>query len=134
MLCNKIKKRIYFLLKQFDKTNDFQKSVELTKSKFKLDDNQMNFYIDECIKNYYIDGVKSSRPMSNSIYLIYCSHIYLTYNGYEFMKNYYSLLSRIIFEILLIIITAIITTVVNNEWSNSNQRIDCSQNIFAYRT
>lgn len=129
MIFNKSKKQIYFLLKDFDKTNNFNKSLNNTQLKFKIDDYTLDFRINECVSNHFVDGIQSSSTDDNSYVIDFSEHIFITYNGYEFLKNYYGFIRKGIIQLLIIVITAIVTVLANNYLSNSNNCIDTINKI-----
>ena len=129
MIFNNSKKQMYFILKDFNKTKDFKKTIENTKNKFKIYDNKLGFRINECVNRNLLDGINTSHSINNSQHSVLCEHIFITYNGYEFITNYHSKAKSIIRDILLIVITAVITSLVNNYLSKSDQYYDIISQI-----
>lgn len=129
MFFNKSKRQMYFLLNDFNKTNDFKLSMNNTKDKFKIDDYTLGFRINECVTNHFINGIHSDATASNRYICNVSEHIFITYNGYEFLTNYYSFIKKILWELLIIIVTATITVIINNKLSNDNQITNITDNV-----
>lgn len=125
---NKVKNNMYKILKSLDKTDNY----ELTKNKIlkSINENKFNYAIYECDRHHFLDGFICSRGIiHNDFFIKVPEKFYITQDGYNFLKNYYSNLFNLIRDILLMIITAYITVLINNKWSNTNQSCYCFDNI-----
>ena len=134
MIFNNSKRQMYFLLKDFNKTKDFKLSVSNMRNKFKLDEHNTSFRIYEIVTSHYIEGINCNKTMSNTYINTLSNHIFITYSGYEFLKDYYGFIKRIIWELFIIITTAIITVMANNKFSVSNQDINLCDDIISQCT
>ncbi len=129
MFRNKVKFLIYKTLTNFNKTKDLHVTQKYIINKYKLQENDFGFILEECINNHFLDGVISSKSMNNHFSTIYKDYIYITYNGYEFLKNYYGFIFKLLRDFSLIVITAIVTVFINNELSNSNQTVNVCDDV-----
>ena len=135
MLFRNISKRnMYIVLKIFNKYKDMFKTQEFVCKKLKLDEPTFANIVSECVLNHFLDGIATSSSVSNLKYNVYSEHIYITYSGYEFLKNYYAFLKRILWELFLIITTAFITVVFTNWLPNSNHDVDTVQDFISNKT
>ena len=121
ILYNKSKRNMYVVLKTFNNCNDIFKTQKLVCEKLKIDEITFAHIISECVSNYFFDGIKTTTSVSNLKYNIYSEHIYISYNGYEFLKNYHGFIKRIAWELFLIITTTLITIILTNYFSDTNQ-------------
>lgn len=119
-LYNKSKRNMYLVLSTFNKHNDIFKTQKHICKKLKIDEKEFAQIVSECVAHNFFDGIKSSSSINNCKHIVYCEHIYITYSGYEFLKNYYDFIKSFLWNLSLIITTAIITVVINNKFSNFN--------------
>lgn len=131
---NVSKRNMYLLLKSFNKHKDIYKTQEFVCKKLKLDEASFANIVSECVLNHFFDGIETSSSASNLKHNVYSEHIYITYNGYEFLKNYYTFLKRIVWELFLIITTAFITVAFTNWLPNSNHDADTFQDFISNKT
>ena len=131
---NKVKFQMYKTLIIFKKCNDIFKTQNYICKKFNIQESDFTFIIRQCVENHFIDGISCSQSISNLTHTDYCEHIYLTYSGYEFMKDYYSFIKKLLWNLFLIITTAIITVKVNNFFSKPNQIINPTNNVVSNDT
>lgn len=117
---NKTKFLMYKTLTSFNKTHDMQKTQDIIISKYSLKDNDFAFIISQCVDNHFIDGIFYDKSANNRFMTIYKKYMYITYNGYEFVKNYYSFILKLLRDLLLILATALVTVNVNN-WLSTEQ-------------
>ena len=122
-LYNKSKRNMYLVLSAFNKHNDISKTQKHICKKLKIDEDKFAQIVSECVAHNFFDGINSSSSMNNRKHVVYCERIYITYSGYEFLKNYYDFLKKLLWNLFLIVTTAIITVAINNKFSNSNQDI-----------
>lgn len=120
-LCNKSKRNMYFVLSAFNKYNDMLKTQNYICNKLKITEDKFAQIISECVAHNFFDGIESSASINNRKHITYCEHVYITYSGYEFLKNYYEFIKNLLWNLFLIIATAIITVMINNKFSDSNQ-------------
>lgn len=125
---------MYLLLKSFNKYKDIYKTQEFVCRKLKLDEASFANIVSECVLNHFLDGIVTSSSVSNLKYNVYSDHIYITYNGYEFLKNYYAFLKRIVWELFLIITTAFITVIFTNWFSDRNHDVSTIQDFISNKT
>lgn len=129
---NKNKYLMYKTMIKFNKCNSMPKTQEFIINKFKLDDYYFSYIISQCVEQHYIDGIVVSKSINNHHHTVYTQNIYITYYGYEFLKNYYSLIKKIIWQLLVIITTATITVNINNWLDTSkkthDQKCQCNSN------
>ena len=130
---NKVKFQMYNFLVMFNKCNSIEKTRKDFCKKFKFNDNDNNFefVVSQCLDNNFLSGITYSTSVSNNYYLVYSENIYITYTGFEFLKNYYSFLKKILWNLFIIITTAVITVIANNKLSNSNQKIDTTNKVIS---
>ena len=121
---NKVKYQMYKTLINFKKFQNISKTQNYICKKFNIQESDFTFIIRQCVENHFIDGIKCSKSINNYTYAIYSENIYLTYSGYEFLKDYYSFVKKILWNLFLIITTAIITVKVNDFFSKPNQIIN----------
>ncbi len=122
MFFNKLKYQMYKLLTKFNNCKSLDETKQYICQKFKIDnDNDFNFIVSQCIDFGFIDGISYSNSISNHIHIIIRDNIFITYNGYEFLKNYHTFIKKILWNLFLIIATAIITVKVNDYFSKTNQ-------------
>ena len=121
---NKNKYLMYKTLNYFNKHYDIEKTQVYIIKKYKLEEFYFAYIISQCIDHKLIDGIDDSTSLNNHHHLVYTENIYITYNGYEFLKNYYGFAKRFIGEILLVIFTATVTVLVNNYLSKTEQSIN----------
>ncbi len=125
------KRNMYIVLKNFNKYKDVYKTQEFVCKKLKLDEASFANIVSECVLNHFFDGIATSSSVSNLKHNVYSDHIYITYNGYEFLKNYYAFLKRILWELFLIITTAFITVAFTNWLPNGNHNVGTIQDIIS---
>lgn len=127
---NKNKYLMYKTLLKFNKCKSMQETQKFIIKKYKLDEWFFSYITDQCVEMKFIDGIKSTTSMSNRYHTTYSQNIYITYNGYEFLKNYYGFIKKVLWNLFLIITTAIITVIFNNKFSVSNENINTGDNVF----
>ncbi len=127
MFRNKVKRNMYKFLKKLDKTHDY----DVTKNYMlnKISEHNYKIMIKECIDKQLIVNVKYYLSIGCTIEVQELDNIFLTYNGCEFIKNYYSYILKLLRDFLLIIVTAIVTVLINNELSNSNQTVNVCDDV-----
>ncbi len=128
---NKVKYQMYKTLITFKKYNDISKTQNYICKKFNIQESDFTFTIRQCVENHFIDGINCSQSLDNTTHIIYSEHIYLTYSGYEFMKEYYSFIKKLLWNLFLIFTTAIVTVKVNNFFSKPNQIINPTNNVIS---
>ena len=131
---NKVKYQMYITLIKFRKYNDIFKTQDFICKRFNIQESDFTFIIRQCVENHFIDGIDCSQSSNNLTYAIYNEHIYLTYSGYEFMKDYYSFVKKLLWNLFLMITTAIVTVKVNDFFSKSNQIINPSNHVISDNT
>ena len=134
ILRNKVKYQMYKTLMKFKKCNDISKTQNYICKKFNIQESDFTFIVRQCVENHFIDGINCSQSLNNTTHASYSEHIYLTYSGYEFMKNYYSFIKKLLWNLFLIITTAIVTVKVNDFFSKSNQVINPANHIVSNNT
>lgn len=127
---NKFKYQMYYFLNSYNKNHDINKTKNKMIDKFKIDEEKFWYVVYQCVEFKYIDGIKCSKSINNHIHTILLKHIYITYLGYEFIKTYYEFIKKIFWNLFLIITTAVVTVIINNKFSNSNQRVNSINDIF----
>ena len=131
---NKVKYQMYKTLISFKKYNNIFKTQNYICKKFGIQESDFTFIVRQCVENHFIDGINCSQSLDNTTHAIYSEHIYLTYSGYEFMKDYYSFVKKIIWNLFLIITTAIVTVKVNDFFSKPNQIINPTNNVISNKS
>ncbi len=126
---NKTKYLMYKTLIKFKKFKDLHITQDYIIKKYKLRENEFGFIINECVNYQFIDGVVQSKSINNHFSHIYKDYIYITSKGYEFLKDYYSSIFKLLRDFLLIGVTAIVTVLINNELSNSNQTVNICNDV-----
>lgn len=117
---NKVKHNMYKILKSLNKTNDY----ELTKNKLlnSMSEVDFNYAIYECDRQHLLDGfICTKGAVNNNVFIKVPKRFYITISGYEFIKSYYSNIKNLLRDLFLILTTAIITVVINNKWSNTDE-------------
>lgn len=114
---NNVEKYIYkFLIKLH--SNNFYVAFDYLRNKYKLERNYIVSIIQECISSEYIDGMSSSNSIHNSKYIELSEYIYVTRKGYSFIRQYRLNVFNFFWipfkNLVIILITAIITAVVTN--------------------
>lgn len=127
---NKNKYLMYKILIKFNKCKSIFETQEYIINKFKLEEWYFSYLIGQCVEHHLIDGIVVSKSINNHYHTVYTENIYITYNGYEFLKNYYGLIKKILWNLFLIITTAIITVKINNWLSSTEQSCDCISNPY----
>ncbi len=118
---NKNKFLMYKTLLKFNKCKSIKETKDFIINKFNIDDWYFSYLIGQCVELQLIDGIKVTKSINNHYHNVYTENIYLTYNGYEFIKNYYGWLKKLLRDLLLITITAIITVLVESKLDTTNQ-------------
>lgn len=130
ILRNKNKYLVYKTLLKFKKYGCMFKTQDYITKKFKFDEYYFAYIVGQCVEMKLLDGIRTSKSINNHYHNVYSENIYITYNGYEFLKNYHSKFYSLLRDLFLIFITAVvtatITVLINNKFSKSNQ----SNNIF----
>lgn len=127
---NKVKHNMYIFLKSYNKYHNYDKVKQLMIEK--IDENDFNFAVSQCIDNHFINGIRyTSEKTTNYIHINHSEILYITYYGFEFLKNYYGNIKNLIRDIFLILITAIITVIINNKWSNLDECNNIVNNIIS---
>lgn len=126
---NKNKYLMYKTLVKFNQCKSMTETQDYIIDKYKLDSWYFSYIISQCVEMKLIDGIKSEPSMGNNYKTTYAKYIYITYNGYEFLKNYYGFIKKVLWNLSLIFITAVITVLINNKFSNFNQIINISDNV-----
>lgn len=133
MKTNRIEIGIYNFLNTFHKTNDIDKSFQKIKQKLKCEDEYARYIISECVTYEYFSGINFTRSINHSIHLDIRNHKYITRKGYQFIHDYK--INKLNFfwipfkNLVIIVITAFITVIVGNFFSNNKQSIEVSDNI-----
>lgn len=118
---NKNKFLMYKILIKFNKCKSIEDTQIFIINKYKIDKKDFSYLISQCVEQQLLNGIIANKT-ANNYYHIFCSeNIYLTYYGYEFIKNYYGWIKKLLRDLFLIFITAIITVIINNELDNTNQ-------------
>lgn len=129
---NRNKLLMYKTLLKFDKCKSINDTKEYIINKYKLTEDYFTYLIGQCVELQLIDGISVNKSINNNYFNIYSENIYLTYNGYEFIKNYYGWLKKLLRDLLLITITAIITVLVESKLDPTkqvhNQECQCYSN------
>ncbi len=128
MIFNISKRQMYFLLKDFNKTKNFKSSIANMSSKFKMDNSTTGFRVYEVVANHYIEGVNCNKTMANTYVNTLSNYIFITSSGYEFLKDYYGFIRKILWELFIIVTTAVVTIMLNNKFSISNKDTSSSNN------
>lgn len=123
---NKNKYLMYKILLKFKKYRCMPETQDYIVKKYKIDEYYFAYIIGQCVEMNLLDGIHSSKSINNYYHNVYSENIFITYNGYEFLKNYHSKFYSLLRDLFLIFVTATVTILINNEFSNSNQ----SNNIF----
>lgn len=118
MFTNKIDKYMHYFLSKFNKTKDFNKSFKALMSKYNINQQYACFVIYEIINLNYITGVSVTPSMANTYFLNLSNNQIITRKGYKFIDSYRKNIINLFLipfkNLILIIITAIITTFINN--------------------
>lgn len=129
---NRNKLLMYKTLLKFDKCKSINDTRKYIINKYKLTEDYFTYLIGQCVELQLIDGISVNKSINNNYFNVYSKNIYLTYNGYEFIKNYYGWLKKLLRDLLLITITAIITVLVENKLNPTkqvhNQECQCYSN------
>ena len=126
---NKNKYLMYKILIKYSKCNSMVETQKYIINKFKLDEWHFTYLIGQCVEHHLIDGIVVSKSINNHYHTVYTENIYITYSGYDFLKNYYGFIKRILWNLFLIVTTAIITVLIENKFSNSNQDINTRNEV-----
>ena len=118
---NKTKYLMYKTLTMFNKCKSMPETQKFIINKYKLDEWYFAYITTQCVEMHLIDGITSNTSMSNHHQTTYAQNIYITYNGFEFMKNYYGFIKKVLWNLFLIITTAIITVNFDNWFSTTKQ-------------
>lgn len=125
---NEVKYNMYRFLLSLKKSHDYKKTYQ--ELSLKIENSNLDYVIAECVDNHFIDGITYSKgKLENDIYLHCSNKIYLTSTGCEFIKNYYSYIFKLLRDIFLIFVTAIVTVLITNKFSVSNQDINLTCHI-----
>lgn len=131
-LRNKNKFLMYKILHKFENCKSIGDTKNFIVNKYKIDENYFSYLIGQCVEQQLFDGIKITTSINNFYHNIYSKNIYISYNGYEFIKNYYGWLKKLLRDLFLIIITAFVTVVINNNLDNTkqihNQECQCYSN------
>ncbi len=122
-LYNKSKRNMYLVLSSFNKYSDIFEVQKRICRKLKIDEVKFAQIVSECVERNFFDGISSLSSANNHKHNVYRDQIYITYSGYEFLKDYYGFIKKVVWNLFLIVTTAIITVAINNKFSNSNQDI-----------
>lgn len=120
---------MYKLLKKFNKCNSMPETQKYIIKKYNLDEWFFGYITKQCIELELICGISISVSMSNRHITTYAKNIYITYQGFEFLKNYHSTIYKLLRDLFLIVLTATITVLIDNKLSNSNQNINTTDNV-----
>ena len=112
---------MYKTLTKFNKCNSIKETQTFMINKYKLDQSYFSYIIGQCVEQQLIEGIVISKSIGNHYHAVYTENIYITYNGFEFMKNYYIWIKKLLRDLFLILMTAIITVKINNWLDHSNQ-------------
>ncbi|HAB66561.1 MAG TPA: hypothetical protein DCE23_04255 [Firmicutes bacterium] len=112
---NKTKNNMYKILKSLSKTHDFKKTEKLLSNKISKDD--YNSTIIECVEYQYLKNVDYYINVLGTYVINFPSKVFITCLGYDFLKNYFSSIFKLLRDLLLIIVTALITVHINNWFS-----------------
>lgn len=127
---NKVKYNIYTFLSLLNKNHNYVETYNVLLQK--IHENDLNLAISECVDNHFIDGVAYRKgKLKNEFYFCHSENVYITYNGHEFLKNYYDTILKLMRDLFLIIATAIITVLITNKFSVPNQDVNICDEIFS---
>ncbi len=130
---NKIELGIYTFLDSFDKSNDYKKSKQSIIDKLNCDDKYANFIIGECDNSNYFSGLSVNKNCLNQTLIDIRENLYVTRDGYKFIHQYeldnFNFFWIPFKTFFLILATAIITVIINNCFSNSNQSINIVDDV-----
>lgn len=131
-----IERGIYIFLTSFHKTNDFHKSSVILLKKLKCSDEYSNFIISECVKANYFEGLTVTSTTNNHKVIDIRQHLYITRQGYQFLHQYR--LDKFNFfwipfkHLTIIIVTAFITAVITNLFSDKKQVVNTRNKIISH--
>lgn len=129
IFANKSKRQMYLTVLKFHKCKDIKETENYICKKLNITDIEFSQIIYECVSSHFFDGIKCSGSMSNKKYNVYSQHIFITYFGYEFLKNYHGFIKKVLWELFLIITTAFVTVLITNKFSISDKYVNISDNI-----
>lgn len=131
---NQIEIGIYNFLIVFHKTNNLDKAIEAIKIRLNCDDEYARYIVSECVKSNYFDGINISKSVNHCIFLDIRQHMYISRVGYQFIHNYridkFNFFWIPLKNLIIILLTAIITVLVTNSLSDSKQSLDIGNHIF----
>lgn len=121
---NKVKYNMYKFLKTLDKTNDAEKTKNIMLKS--ISEEEFNYTILECTNNHFVDGFICNKGcVNNNVIVKSLKNFYITLNGYEFLKNYYGFIVKLVRDLFLILVTAIVTVNFDNWFSSTEQPYEC---------
>lgn len=129
----KFDKDMYIILKCIDNYISFELGKSILFDKYNYSENYINFIIEEACNNNFINGIKvETNDETNTKYIVNSDSIYITRKGQYFIKEYklriWKKIQPILLMLLTAIVTSIITTSINNELAKENQQIICDCN------
>ena len=129
----KFDKDMYIILKCIDSYASFEFGKSILFDKYNYSENYVNFIIEESCNNNFINGIKvETNDETNTKYIVNSNNVYITRKGQYFIKEYklriWKKFQPILLMLLTAIVTSIITTSINNELAEETQQIICDCN------
>lgn len=129
----KFDKDMYIILKCIDNYISLELGKSILFDKYNYSENYVNFIIEEACNNSFIDGIKVEiNSETNTKYIANSDNVYITRKGQYFIKEYklriWKKFQPILLMLLTAIVTSIITTSINNELAEETQQIICDCN------
>lgn len=129
----KFDKDMYIILKCIDNYISLELGKSILFDKYNYSENYVNFIIEEACNNSFIDGIKVEiNSETNTKYIVNSDNVYITRKGQYFIKEYklriWKKFQPILLMLLTAIVTSIITTSINNELAEETQQIICDCN------
>lgn len=118
---NKVKYQMYKILVEFNKCHNIYETEIIICKNLNINENDFSFALRQCVENHFFDGIDCSIMETNNTVFEYKDYIFITYSGYEFIKNYYSFFKKLLWHFFVVITTAIITVIISNYLSETNQ-------------
>ena len=129
----KFDKDMYIILKCIDNYISLELGKSILFDKYHYSENYVNFIIEEACNNNFINGIKvETNNETNTKYIVNSDNVYITRKGQYFIKEYklriWKKFQPILLMLLTAIVTSIITTSINNELAEEAQQIICDCN------
>ena len=129
----KFDKDMYIILKCIDNYASFELGKSILFNKYNYSENYVNFIIEEACNNNFINGINvEANNETNTKYIVNSDNVYITRKGLYFIKEYklriWKKFQPILLMLLTAIVTSIITTSINNELAEEAQQIICDCN------